>query len=398
MCLQAAMSSCMKIDAVVAAGGIGQRAGIHPPKQYQKIGTRFVLEGAINRFLDLPSITSCVVVVTEEHRHLFRQLIQPRLKREVQLATGGSSRTDSVFAGLAALANSGSTHVLIHDGARPFVSRALITRIIEALQKAEGVVPITPVSDALWTVDKSRLKRIVTRDEKVLVQTPQAFRFDPIYRAYEARSGDAPDCAAIALQAGISIQWVQGERANVKITTREDLGIARNMSGQNFDVRTGQGVDIHPFEDGERVVLCGVEIPFSKQLVGHSDADVGLHAIVDAIYGALGIGDIGIWFPPNDDKWKDVNSDIFMSHAREQLETNRFRLTSLDCTFVCEEPKIGPYSEAMRNRVAALLGVEPNRINIKATTSEKMGFMGRREGIMALATATIVKNDTLFGM
>ena len=381
----------MKVDAVIVAGGSGHRAGLFPPKQYQTIGNQCVLAITINRFIAHTEINSCVVVIAQEHRRLFDELIAPNLDGQIEITYGGSSRTESVFAGLEALAQTGTSHVLIHDAARPFLSSHMISNLISAMEHTEAAVPAIRLSDALWTSEDEQLKENLSRDYKLLVQTPQTFKFEAIHQAYLNRTGDTPDCAAIAIQAGMSIKIVEGERMNLKITTPEDLNFARSHLSHFIDVRTGQGVDVHVLGPGEKIVLCGVEIPFHQSLIGHSDADVGLHAIVDAIYGALGIGDIGTWFPPEDMQWKDADSSLFVEHARRQLSEQSYQLTSIDCTFVCEQPKIRPHQGTMQKRVAALLNIPIERVNIKATTSEKLGFMGRKEGIMALATATIVK-------
>ena len=383
----------MKIDAVIVAGGTGSRVGLYPPKQYQKLCNHCVVEETIKRFLNHEEISECVVVIAKDHQKLFQESVSPEIIELIHTTFGGNSRTESVFCGLEYLTKLSSTHVLIHDAARPFVSNQLISSSIKTLRQFDGVVPSLPLLNALWSNDGEFLTKNHPTNDICMVQTPQGFQFQMIYDAYSKRKGNTPDCAAIALEEGILVKLINGDFVNIKITNQEDLEFARKQMNQTLDIRSGQGVDVHAFGPGNSLILCGVEIPFEKSLVGHSDADVGLHAIVDAIYGALGLGDIGTWFPPEEAKWKDADSSRFVVHAKEQLQSKGFQITSLDCTFVCEKPKIKRYQEEMKNRVAELLALTVDRINIKATTSEKLGFMGREEGILALANVTIVSHS-----
>ncbi len=382
----------MKVASIIVAGGTGSRAGFYPPKQYQNIDTETVLEKTVNKFVSHPLVALCVVVISKEHKDLFQDKVKPKISGEYQLVYGGNSRTESAFCGLKHLQNKGITHVLIHDGARPFVSEKAISDIISALKSHEGIVPVLAISDAVWKINDLHLVNPVSRDELCLAQTPQGFTYARILKAYEKRKANTADCAEIALSDRLKVAFIEGDKENYKITTAEDLAYARRMAMANtIDVRVGHGVDIHKLVPGDSILLCGVKIPFNRRLEGHSDADVGLHAITDAIYGSIGKGDIGTWFPPEDPAWKDADSIIFLHHANNLLKEKNYAIASIDCTFVCEEPKIKPYVMEMRTRVAELLGIDIDRVSIKATTSELLGFTGRKEGIQAFATVTIAR-------
>ena len=382
----------MKVASIIVAGGTGSRAGLFPPKQYQDIGTETVLEKTVNKFVSYPLVNLCVVVISREHSGLFQDKVKPKISGDYQLTYGGNSRTESVYCGLKHIQNQGISHVLIHDGARPFVSEKTISEIITALKSHEGIVPVLAISDAVWKINDLHLVNPVARDELCLAQTPQGFDYARILEAYEKRPGNMADCAEIARFDRLKVAFIEGEKENYKITTAEDLADARRMAmAKTIDVRVGHGIDIHRLVPGDSIVLCGVAIPFNQKLDGHSDADVGLHAITDAIYGSIGKGDIGTWFPPEDPAWKDANSIIFLQHANNLLEEKNYTITSIDCTFVCEEPKIKPYVMKMRTRVAELLEINIDRVSIKATTSELLGFTGRQEGILASATVTVTR-------
>ncbi len=380
----------MKVASIIVAGGTGTRAGLFPPKQYQRIGTETVLEKTVQKFVSHPLVSLCVVVISREHRDYFQENVAPKISGDYEISFGGNSRTESVYCGLKFIKNKGISHVLIHDGARPFVSRKLLSNMISSLETQDGVVPVLPISDAVWKFKDNHLVNPISREQLNAAQTPQGFSYSKILEAYERRDGNAADCAEIALSDKLEVATIKGEKDNFKITTSEDLELARMKEmAKAIDVRVGNGLDVHRLVPGKSIVLCGVEIPFNKRLEGHSDADVGLHAITDAIYGSIGKGDIGTWFPPEDIAWKDANSKIFLQHAKSQLGKESYSISSIDCTFVCEEPKIKPYVQKMRTRVAELLEVEVEKVSIKATTSELLGFTGRKEGILASATVTI---------
>jgi 2-C-methyl-D-erythritol 4-phosphate cytidylyltransferase/2-C-methyl-D-erythritol 2,4-cyclodiphosphate synthase len=281
--------------------------------------------------------------------------------------------------------------VLIHDGARPFVAAAVIERVLAALADGPGAIAALPVVDTLKQADGGRIAG--TRDRSGLwgAQTPQGFRFAEILAAHRAAAGeDLTDDAAVAERAGLAVTLVEGSRENMKVTSQDDLAVAeRWLRGAQEETRVGQGFDVHAFGPGGHVTLCGIRVPHDAGLVGHSDADVGLHALTDAILGALGAGDIGSHFPPSDPQWRGTDSGRFLVHARDLVAAQGGRLLHLDVTLICERPKIGPHRDAMVARIAGLLDLPAGRVNVKATTTEKLGFTGRGEGIAAQAVATI---------
>ncbi len=385
----------MRTAGLIVAAGRGQRLGGAVPKQYLDLGDETILCRSARALLALPEITSLTIVIHPEDRALYdaatAPLDDPRLKTPV---AGADSRRESVLRGLEALAADPPDRVLIHDAARPFVARETVAGVLDALDGAPGAFPALPVVDALWQGEAGAARRPVPRAGLWRAQTPQGFRFDDILAAHRAATGDALDDVAIARAAGLEVAVVPGTEANFKITTPEDLARAEAQLRPKptaVDVRTGNGFDVHAFGPGDHVTLCGVTLPFDRGLVGHSDADVGMHALTDAIFGALAEGDIGQWFPPSDPTWKGAASAIFLRKAVERAAARGYALSHLDCTLVCEAPKIGPRAAAMRAELARIAGVEIDRISVKATTSERLGFTGRGEGIAALATATLVR-------
>jgi 2-C-methyl-D-erythritol 4-phosphate cytidylyltransferase/2-C-methyl-D-erythritol 2,4-cyclodiphosphate synthase len=313
-----------------------------------------------------------------------------------RLVDGGATRDASVLAGLEALEGTGVSRVLIHDGARPLVSRALTDRLIAALDSHEGAAPALPVTDALWRGAGGLVSGTVDRAGLYRAQTPQAFRLSPILAAHRAHPGGAADDVEVARAAGLDVAIVEGEETNLKLTYPGDFARAEailraQMRGRDMDVRMGNGYDVHAFCDGDHVWLCGVKVPHGRGLLGHSDADVGMHALTDAIYGALAEGDIGRHFPPSDPQWKGAASHIFLAHAIELARSRGYALGNCDVTLVCERPKIGPHALAMQAELARIMGVDAGRVSVKATTSERLGFTGREEGIAALATALLVR-------
>ena len=313
---------------------------------------------------------------------------------------GGSTRQASVHSGLEALAGHAPDRVLIHDAARPFVTTDTISRVIDALDTRTAVLPAVQVTDTLKRVENGTVTATVARDGLIAAQTPQGFRFDDIAAAHrravaEGRQ-DFTDDAAIAEWAGLSVAWVEGDRRNDKITTASDLEAARHAHAEGAShvvTRVGTGFDVHAFAPGNSVQLCGVEIAHNRALAGHSDADVGLHALCDALYGAVGSGDIGHHFPPSDARWKGTDSAVFLAHARREVAARGGRIVHVDVTLICERPKIGPHRDAMVARLATLLDLDHNSVSVKATTSERLGFTGRGEGIAAQAVATVVTNE-----
>lgn len=374
--------------ALLVAAGSGSRAGGETPKQYRTIAGLPLLAHAIDH-LRHPGVDEIQVVIGEGQDEGYRAAIGGRaLPSPTQ---GGATRRESVINGLAALARRGDVHrVLIHDAARPFLPAAVIDRLLAALDANQGAVPALPVADTLARANGA-LGEIVPRHDLVRVQTPQAFHFEPIRRAHAAWSGgEATDDAQVARAAGLSVAIVAGDPALEKLTWAADF---RRAETARLVPRVGFGFDVHAFAPGEALWLGGVRIPHDKGLAGHSDADVVLHALTDAILGALGAGDIGDHFPPSDPQWRGAASSLFLEHARDLVERAGGRIAHVDVTIVCEAPRIGPHRGAMRARIAELLRLPLARTSIKATTTEHLGFTGRGEGIAAQAVATIMKGD-----
>ena len=303
--------------------------------------------------------------------------------------TGGADRSGSVRAGLIGLQNRDITHVLIHDAARPCVSDALISEICAALEGSDAIAPALPVTDALWTSSGTVVDGTQSRDGLFRAQTPQAFNFERILDAHTQFTGTAADDVEVARTAGMDVTIVPGSEDNLKITTQGDFERAERLLAGQMKIRTGNGFDVHAFGPGDQVTLCGVTIPHSHGLVGHSDADVAMHTVTDAIYGALARGDIGLHFPPSDPQWKGAASDIFLRHAVDLADSMGFRLGNVDCTIICELPKIGPHAMTMRQRMSEIMSMDMDDVSVKATTSERLGFTGRGEGIACIATCTL---------
>ncbi len=373
----------MKTAAIIVAAGRGLRAGGDLPKQFQPLRGRMVLEHTIAAFARHPQVGQIILVINPDDQNLLPTL------PEVELVNGGKTRDASVQAGLKAA--KGSDLVLIHDAARPLVSQRIITDVLDALKTHAGAAPALPVTDALWRGLDGQVQAPQSRDGLLRAQTPQGFHLDQIIAAHAAHSGGALDDVEVALAAGLDVAIVTGDEANMKITMPEDFTRAEQMMEQDMDIRLGNGYDVHRFCDGDHVVLCGVNVPHTHGLDGHSDADVGMHAVTDAIYGALAMGDIGQHFPPSGPRWKGAASHIFLEHAVKLAADHGFAISNVDCTLVCEMPKIGPHAVAMRTEMARIMGMDMGRVSVKATTSEQLGFTGRKEGIAALATVTLVK-------
>jgi 2-C-methyl-D-erythritol 4-phosphate cytidylyltransferase/2-C-methyl-D-erythritol 2,4-cyclodiphosphate synthase len=378
-----AKEGAMQTAVIIVAAGRGSRMGGDVPKQWQMLAGKPVLAHTLAAFRGM----QVVLVIHPEDRE--RALA---LGSEAILVDGGATRDASVQAGLIALEGTGAEAVLIHDGARPLVSRALIDRLVAALAAHEGAAPALVVSDALWRGTAGFVTGTVDRAGLFRAQTPQAFRLAPILAAHRAHPGGAADDVEVARAAGLDVAIVEGEETNLKLTYPGDFARAEAiLKGQSMDVRLGNGYDVHAFCEGDHVWLCGVKLPHGKALLGHSDADVGMHALTDAIYGALAEGDIGRHFPPSDPQWKGAESHIFLSHAIALARSRGFDLGNCDVTLVCERPKIGPHAVEMQAELARIMAVDVGRVSVKATTSERLGFTGREEGIAALATAVLVK-------
>jgi len=376
----------MNIAALIVAAGRGTRAGGDLPKQWQTLGNGRVIDHTIAAFQRHADVSQIVVVIHPEDAALAKSL-------EVQgitLAFGGSDRAASVRIGLDHV--QGQDVVLIHDAARPCVSAQVISGVIAGLADADGAAPGLPVTDALWQGDGTHVTGTQDRSGLFGAQTPQGFGVAAITAAHHAYQGTAADDVAVARAAGLRIAITIGSADNIKITTPGDFARAAHLLENPMDIRTGNGFDVHAFGTGDHVMLCGVKVPHDQGLVGHSDADVGLHTITDAIYGALAQGDIGQHFPPSDPQWKGAGSDIFLRHAAQLARKMGFEITHVDCTLICEAPKVGPHAVAMRQSLAGIIGLEMDRVSVKATTSERLGFTGRGEGIACIATTTLVKS------
>lgn len=386
------------VAAIIVAAGRGVRAGTAGPKQYRDLAGETVLARAARAFLDHPEIDRVRVIIHADDHDLYEQSIAGLRGRVTLLppVTGGRERQDSVRLGLESLAGDPPGLVLIHDAARPFIDAATISRVIAAARRSGGAIAALPVFDTIKKADGAAhpaIEGTVPRDRLWRAQTPQGFRFDAILAAHRAAAGETlTDDAAVAERAGMKVSLVAGSPDNMKITQAEDFGMAEILLGRKkamAEYRTGHGFDVHAFEDGDAVILCGVAIPHGKKLKGHSDADAGMHALTDALLGAIGAGDIGDHFPPSDDRWKGAPSRVFLEKARDLVAGLGGAVVHCDVTLICEAPKIGPHRAAMRAALAGIIGVSADRISVKATTTEQLGFTGRREGIAAMATATV---------
>ena len=384
--------------AIVVAAGRGSRVGAEVPKQFMLLAGTPVLRRTLTGLLAAPRIDRIAVVIADADRVLYAQSIagwerEPRLLPPV---VGGTTRQASVLAGLEAIAPLDPRHVIVHDAARPHASPHLHARVLEALSSASGAIAALPVTDTLKRAEQGAIAATVDRAGLYSAQTPQAFDFAELIAAHRAARAaardDFTDDAALLEWRGRSVTIVAGEPGNIKLTTRQDFARAEAMLGAGGgadELRTGIGYDVHQFTAGDHVMLGGVRIPHTHGVLAHSDGDVVLHALTDALLGAIGDGDIGVHFPPSDPQLRGASSDRFLRHAAERVHQSGGAIVNLDVTVVAEAPRIGPYRDAMRTAVAAAADIAPERVSLKATTSERMGFTGRREGLAALAVATI---------
>jgi 2-C-methyl-D-erythritol 4-phosphate cytidylyltransferase/2-C-methyl-D-erythritol 2,4-cyclodiphosphate synthase len=380
------MSSCI---ALVAAAGRGARFGAPLPKQYLPLGGVMVLRHGVQALVEHPAIAGVRVIIhPDDHAHYAAATAGLDVLAPV---VGGAQRQDSVRSGLESLADDAPDLVLIHDGARPFLDRRVIDRVLGGLAAHQGAIAALPVRDTVKRGDGARIAATIDRSALWRAQTPQGFHYRPILGAHRAAAGaELSDDAAVAEQAGIAVALVEGSEDNFKVTTMDDLARAeRLLAARCGDIRTGQGFDVHVFGPGDHIWLCGIAVPHSQGLVGHSDADVGLHALTDAVLGAIGEGDIGVHFPPSDPQWRGAASHRFLRHAADRVAALGGTIAHVDVTVICERPKVGPHREAMGSRIAEILGIARSRVSVKATTTEKLGFTGRGEGIAAQAVATV---------
>src|SRR3989440_659240 len=375
--------------ALIVAAGRGTRFGGDLPKQYLPLGGTTVLRYAATAFSAHSRIAGVLFAIRPEDRELFDRAVAGL--SVLPPVPGGAERQDSVRLGLEALAAHKPDRVLIHDGARPFPDAALIDRVIDGLDRAPAAIPALPLGDTIKRVENGRIIETVDRAQLWRAPTPQGFYFDAIPPAPPQKAGRAlTDDAAVAEAAGIAPLIVAGSEENLKVTTAEDLAAAeRLLAARQADVRVGQGFDVHPFGPGDHVMICGVAIPHEVAPIGHSDADVGLHALTDAVLGAIGAGDIGMHFPPSDPRWRGASSDRFLAYAAALVRERGGAIAAVDVTVICERPKIAPHRDRMIQQVAEILEISPGRGSVKATTTERLGFTGRGEGIAAQAVATV---------
>ena len=382
--MEAGKARRMTVTALIVAAGSGTRMGGEIPKQFRLLAGKAVLTHAVDALASHPAIDAVRVVIGGDQQELTRQALVGRSVGE--LIIGGAERADSVRAGLGAIE---ADVILVHDAARPFCPPDVVDRLLEALDGAEGAIPALPVPDTLARTD-GLLGKAVDRAGLVRVQTPQAFRYRSLVDAYSQWSGPSPtDESTVLRAAGRDVAVVAGDPMLEKLTTAADWQRAEAMLQSRLVSRTGLGFDVHAFAGDGPIMMGGISIPHDRGLAGHSDADVVLHSITDALLGAAGLGDIGQHFPPSDPQWKGADSSIFLAHAAKLVREAGGIIDFVDCTVICEAPKVGPHRDAMRSRVAEILGLPISLVSIKATTTERLGFAGRREGIAAQALATI---------
>ncbi|HVA14545.1 MAG TPA: bifunctional 2-C-methyl-D-erythritol 4-phosphate cytidylyltransferase/2-C-methyl-D-erythritol 2,4-cyclodiphosphate synthase [Stellaceae bacterium] len=381
------MTGCI---ALVVAAGRGTRLGGARPKQYRTLAGQALLRHSVERLIAHQRIDRLRVVFHPEDRDLYDaaiaglDLLPP--------VAGGAARQDSARLGLESLEALAPARVLIHDAARPFIDHAVIDRVLDALDQAPAVIPALPIADTVKRGEGGLVTGTLDRAGLWRVQTPQGFDYRAILAAHRAAAGmTLTDDAAVAERAGLPVRLVEGAETNFKVTSTEDFARAEKLTAARAgDYCTGQGFDVHGFGPGDHVWLCGLKVPHDRGLVGHSDADVGLHALTDAILGALGAGDIGMHFPPGDPKWRHAPSHLFLRHAAALVAQAHGRIVHVDITLICETPRIGPHRAAMVAAVADILGLAPTRVSVKATTTEQLGFLGRNEGMAAQAIATLL--------
>ncbi|WP_127103796.1 bifunctional 2-C-methyl-D-erythritol 4-phosphate cytidylyltransferase/2-C-methyl-D-erythritol 2,4-cyclodiphosphate synthase [Pararhodobacter zhoushanensis] len=376
---------------ILVAAGRGSRMGGDLPKQWRDLAGQPVLAHTVAAFRAAGLERILLVIHPDDHARAE--------SFGLQLVNGGATRTESVRAALEMLATDAPARVLIHDGARPLVEVAQIDAVLEALKTHPAAAPALPVTDALWRGAAGKVAGTQARGGLYRAQTPQGFDFPALLAAYRAHPDEAADDVAIAQAAGMDVWITQGSETNIKLTYPADFQRAEQIliahqttESQTMDIRLGNGFDVHAFTEGDHCWICGIKVPHDKALLGHSDADVGMHALTDALYGAMAEGDIGRHFPPSDPQWKSAESHIFLRHAADLARAKGFAISNCDVTLICERPKIGPHADAMRAMLAEIMQIEVERVSVKATTSERLGFTGREEGIASIATATLVKS------
>lgn len=382
--------------ALLVAAGKSERMQADLPKPYLMLGNDTLLCHTVKSFMHHPQIDGVRVVIRREHHALYKRAIEGLTI--FPCVIGGDNRQESVRLGLESIAHRNPKRVLVHDIARPMASSELISRVLKALDNHAAAIPALPVTDTIKRGHGERVSETISREHLYTVQTPQGFHFSPLLAAHHRLKGQSlPDDAALIEKTGGTVTMVEGDPDNIKITTSQDFKRMQSQLSLNSEIRIGMGYDVHPLKlrdsdtpvNRQNIKLCGIRIPFTHYLVGHSDADVGLHALIDAILGAISAGDIGMHFPPDDRKWQGADSERFLLHAYELVSNRGGELVHLDITLICERPRIAPYREQMISHIAQILKLSPDRVSIKATTTEKLGFTGREEGIAAQAVATV---------
>ncbi len=379
----------IKNIALILAAGRGHRLSKKTPKQYLDVGGITILRRAVNVFLENPTIDLIQVIIHPDDRDLYEAAVGDLgLPEPVH---GGKTRQNSVLNGLEAIGIHFPEYVYIHDAARPFLDQKTLNSLIYEVEKSGAAIPALRIKDTIKCINKETIDSTLDRDYLYRAQTPQAFRYKAIFMAHRRfENSNFTDDSAIAEKAGLKVRIIEGLENNFKITTKDDLNKATKMTKKDYtDVRIGYGLDVHAFDKGDHVILGGIKIPHTRALKGHSDADVVIHAITDAVLGAIAAGDIGDHFPPSDPKWKNVNSDIFLKHAVKLVAEKKGIINFVDVTIVCENPKIGPHRDSMRSNISKIINLDVERVSVKATTTEKLGFTGKGQGIMAHAITTI---------
>ena len=379
--------------AIILSGGTGKRFDISKPKQFYKLNKKTIIETTVEKFVNSNFFNYIIVV---SHKDFFKFTKNLFNNKNIKVILGGENRQKSVFNGLSAAKSFNPKYVLIHDAVRPFFSMNLLKRVLKNLEGEISVIPSIDVYDSVRYFKNKKYSNVF-RENLKLIQTPQGFCFNSIYEAHKKNKESIhTDDSMILYELKNKIKLIKGEKMNFKITTKEDYKIGKLIVEENnnmSDIRVGTGFDVHKFKKGKKLKLFGITIPFDKSLDGHSDADVGFHSIVDAILGGLCLGDIGNHFPPTDNKWKNKKSIFFMSHVRKLLINKKYKINNLDVTLICEKPKVSQYQKKFIKSVAEALDIDDRKINIKGTTTEKLGFLGREEGIACQVSVTLSKND-----
>ena len=382
----------MKVIALIVSGGEGKRFDKKLPKQFFKINKMTILEQSVKKFINSNLFDKIVVVCNENFIKHSKKVLN---KYRLSYVKGGDSRQESVFNGLKSIKKDFPNKVLIHDAVRPFFSINLLYEIIKKLENHESVVPALNIFDSVRLFEKEKYENLNRKNIK-LIQTPQAFDFEKIYDAHRKfKNINSTDDSLLFYKNGNKIKVINGEIMNIKITEKEGFKEFKRIyeEKKNINFRVGNGFDVHKFKKGKKLKLLGINVPFNKSLMGHSDADVGIHALVDALLGAISKGDIGEHFPPTEEKWKNKNSEFFLEYTKNLMKKNGFQVNNIDITVICENPKISRYKQKMKEKIARILEITIENINIKGTTTEKLGFLGREEGIACQVSVSVFQTN-----